>query len=142
MAKVERVVGYAGVSVVSDEDGKVSHNFHTSNNKKYAVWAMLPEAELGTGKSVTFYWFKMPADTSKTAAVRTLLEGKFWSPSIDIRNMLTAVLEKSMPKPKKEKVVKQPKAKKVTVEVQDKKPVNADVVAKIKALAEKRKAAA
>ncbi len=141
MAKVDRVVGYAGVSVVVNEDGSVTRNFHTSNNKKYAVWAMLPETVLGAGKSVAFTWFKLPADTTKTGAIQTLLG---LTPDVEVKNMLTAVLEKSAPKPKKEKVAKAPKAKKakVTVEVKDKKPVNPDVVAKIKALAEKRKAAA
>jgi hypothetical protein len=146
MAKVDRVVGYAGVSVVSDEDGKVTHNFHTSCNKKYAVWAMLPETVLATGKSVTFFWFKMPANTTKTAAVRTLLEGKFWGPTADIKNMLQAILDKSLPKPKKEKAVKQPKAKKAKVTVTVKSPeeqakTKSETLAMIKKLAEKRNAA-
>ena len=143
MAKNERVVKYAGVSVVSDEKGVVTHNFHTSNNVKYAVWAKLPEHVLGTGKSVTFTWFKMPANTTKTDAVKHLLEGNHWVPNEEIKTMLAALLAKSAPKAPKPKKAKKVKKQKVTVVVTEKKLSDEDA-AKVKAanLARIREAAA
>ena len=142
MAKNERVVKYAGVSTVSDEKGVVTYNFHTSNNVKYAVWAKLPELVLGTGKSVTFTWFKMPVNTTKMEAVKHLLEGNHWVPNEEMKTMLAALLAKSAPKAPKER---KPKAKKqkVTVVVTEKKLSDEDA-AKVKAanLARIREAAA
>lgn len=72
MAK-EPVLKYAGVSVVTNEKGETTAHFHKSNQTKYAVWSNLPENERGPGHRVTFYWFKLPANTTKLGAIKFLL---------------------------------------------------------------------
>ena len=121
--KTERVVKYAGFSRVSNEKGERSVNFHTSNNTKYAVWSKLPETVDGPGHSVSFTWFKLPANTTKLDAVRFLLNGARLVLDDETKAFLEGLLVKAEPKPKKEKKAKVAKAKKVkvTVEVPEKK---------------------
>lgn len=120
MVKV-RTVNYAGFSRAVNEKGEVTHNFHTSNNTKYAVWANLPTEE-GHGYQVTFNWFKVPAGTEKLAAVRILLDKDVVKADAGAVEMLNGLLTKAEPKQKAPKVakVKQPKAPKVTVTVKAK----------------------
>lgn len=139
----DRIVKYAGFSRVVNEKQEVSFNFHVSNNVKYAVWAALPETELGNGKSVTFYWFKMPANTSKLDAIKTLLGFKVVTNDDRATAFLNGILTKAtpkvrVPKVKTPKAAKQPKAKaeKVVVTAKDTPKPTLHGIEKIRAAAE------
>jgi len=137
MSNPERIVKYIGFSKISDEKGNHTIHLHTSNNSRYSVWSDLPDEVQGPGCAVTFFWFKLPANTNKRAAVKFLLDKENLSIDNKTRNFLEDELAKLAPKVpqkrgRKPGSGKKTKEVKVTVEA-PRKRLSDEEAAKIKA---------